>query len=118
MPSHFQHMRGKESSTVFDNVSTSDDDGWTKCCRSREKVFGVPVYPPQGPPNTPLPVRPRATPTAVFFGDGEFSHAMQGHVSIPKKSILHVLGTRVPTILILRRVQHIQQVRVRSTAGY
>ena len=39
-------------------------------------------------------------PTVVFFGDGEFSHAMRGHVSIPKKSILHVLGTRVPTILI------------------
>ena len=39
-------------------------------------------------------------PTAVFFGDGEFSHAMRGHVSIPKKSILHHLGTRVPTILI------------------
>ena len=39
-------------------------------------------------------------PTAVFFGDGEFSHTMRGHVSIPKKSILHELGTRVPTILI------------------
>jgi hypothetical protein len=39
-------------------------------------------------------------PTVVFFGDGEFNHAMRGHVSIPKKSILHELGTRVPTILI------------------
>ena len=38
--------------------------------------------------------------TVVFFGDGEFNHAMRGHISIPKKSILHELGTRVPTILI------------------
>ena len=38
--------------------------------------------------------------TVVFFGDGEFNHAQKHHVSIPKKSILHEIGSRVPTILI------------------
>ena len=38
--------------------------------------------------------------TVVFFGDGEYSHTTRHHVAIPKKSVLHELGTRVPTILI------------------
>ena len=38
--------------------------------------------------------------TAVFFGDGCFKHTTRHHISIPKKSILHELGTRVPTVLI------------------
>jgi len=45
-------------------------------------------------------IRRKDSKTVVFFGDGEFNHAMRHHVSIPKKSILHELGTRVPTILI------------------
>ena len=35
----------------------------------------------------------------VFFGDGTYSH-MRGHAAVPRKSILHELGVRAPTILI------------------
>ena len=37
--------------------------------------------------------------SVVFFGDGQFGHC-RGHAAIPKKSLVHELAVRVPTILI------------------
>ena len=35
----------------------------------------------------------------VFFGDGQYGH-VRGHAAVPKKSIIHELGVRTPTLLI------------------
>ena len=34
----------------------------------------------------------------VFFGDGQFGHC-RGHAAVPKKSLVHELAVRAPTIL-------------------